>query len=123
MPDQGTTPISRRMDKRIQGDVGLASESVSAFDAPPSSAERVRSKAFGKKWVRKGASGLERSVAQVDPMVVRRVRRRVAYAGENKAPARTFCWPQSKYRVTLRNIWNGPRLHYLGLTKRASRPQ
>ena len=37
------------------------------------------------------ARGVERRVAQAEPIVVRAVRRRVAKAGEKRAPARTFC--------------------------------
>jgi len=40
--------------------------------------------------VRKGESGVERSVAQREPRVVSRVRKRVARAGEKRAPAKTF---------------------------------
>jgi len=40
--------------------------------------------------VRKGESGVERSVAQREPRVVSRVRKRVARAGERRAPAKTF---------------------------------
>jgi len=40
--------------------------------------------------VREGESGVERSVAQMEPRVVRKVRKRVARAGEKRAPAKTF---------------------------------
>jgi hypothetical protein len=39
-----------------------------------------------------GARGEARRVAQAEPMVVREVRRMVAREGENRAPARTFCF-------------------------------
>ncbi len=45
MPDQGTTPIRRRMERRIHGDVWEACCS----DFVPSRADRVRSRALGKK--------------------------------------------------------------------------
>jgi len=41
--------------------------------------------------VRKGERGVERRVAQREPRVVSRVRKRVARAGEKRAPAKTFC--------------------------------
>lgn len=89
MPDQGTTPIKRSMDKRIHG-----ADEWSLLLAP-SRAERVLSNALGKYRVRKGARGLESIVAQIEPRVVSRVRRRVAYAGEKSAPAKTFWTPVS----------------------------
>ena len=59
--------------------------------ASPSRALRVNSSARGKKCVRKGARGVAKSVANVDPKVVSVVSRRVASAGEKRAPANTFC--------------------------------
>jgi hypothetical protein len=50
----------------------------------------VRSSARGKKCVRKGARGLERSVAKMEPIIVSAVSSRVASAGEKSAPANTF---------------------------------
>jgi len=89
IPDHGTTPISRSTDKRTQaGALFLADVSNLAS---PSSALRVNSSARGKKCVRKGARGVDKIVANVDPMVVSAVSRRVASAGEKSAPANTFC--------------------------------
>lgn len=56
----------------------------------PWRAARVMSNARGKKWLTIGARGAARAVAQTEPSVVRAVRRSVAYAGENSAPASTF---------------------------------
>lgn len=88
IPDQGTTPTSRSTERRTQAD-DLALARVSTL-ASPSSALRVISRARGKKWVIKGASGIASSVANKEPRVVNAVKSSVARAGENKAPARTF---------------------------------
>lgn len=81
MPDHGTTPIKRSTDSRTQaGDLFFdwsPDASISASEAP-SRADRVMSSARGKKCVRKGARGVERSVAHAEPMVVSAVRRMVA---------------------------------------------
>ena len=88
IPDHGTTPISRSTERRTQADDLLL---VCVFElASPSRALRVKSRARGKKCVRKGARGVARSVANVEPTVVSAVSRRVASAGENRAPAKTF---------------------------------
>lgn len=88
IPDQGTTPTSRNTERRTQaGDLVLAR--VSTLTSP-SSALRVISRARGKKWVMKGASGIANSVANIEPRAVSAVNSNVASAGENKAPARTF---------------------------------
>ena len=85
IPDQGTIPTSRNTERRTQaGDFELARVST------PSNALRVISRARGKKWVMKGASGIASSVANTEPRVVSVVKSNVASAGENKAPARTF---------------------------------
>lgn len=90
IPDHGTTPIRRRTDRRTQAeDLGLA-ELLRSRSESPSRALRVMSRARGKKWVRNGARGVDSKVAQAEPTIVRAVRRRVAYAGEKRAPERTF---------------------------------
>lgn len=93
MPDQGTTPMRRRTERRTQADERCFDGGLVARGdlLSPSRACLVRSRARGKKCVRKGARGVESMVAQSEPMVVRAVRRMVAYAGEKSAPARTFC--------------------------------
>jgi hypothetical protein len=59
---------------------------------PESASNMLRTKANGrgKKRVRKGERGAERSVARIDPTVVSMARSSVAKRGENRAPARTF---------------------------------
>jgi hypothetical protein len=87
MPDHGTIPMSRRIERRTQaGDVDLDV----ATSGSPSKVVRVNSTARGKKWDKSGARGVARRVAQADPSVVRVVRSSVARAGEKRAPARTF---------------------------------
>jgi hypothetical protein len=96
IPDHGTTPIRRSTERRTQADDLFL---VRVFTlASPSRALRVKSRARGKKYVRKGASGLAKSVANIEPMLVSAVSKRVASAGENKAPAKTFC-KQRKYQI------------------------
>ena len=99
MPDQGTMPMRRRIESRIHGDDFVFSE----LDAP-SIAFRVRSSAFGKNLTTYGANGAARRLANIDPIVVRKVRRSVASAGENRAPARTFCQQisTSAHQVSMR---------------------
>lgn len=63
---------------------------VEAAEDVPSRAERVISRALGIILEKKGDMGLERRVAQMDPHMVRKVRRRVAKTGEKSAPASTF---------------------------------
>lgn len=88
IPDQGTTPISRRTERRIHADCTVES----GFDRDdPWRAARVMSRARGKKCERTGARGAERRVEQAEPIMVRKDRRTTARTGENKAPARTFC--------------------------------
>ena len=101
IPDHGITPIRRKMDRRTQGaDFEFESASVEfGFELelePPSRASLVIARARGKALLRNGANGAANKVAKIDPIVVNRVRRRVAYAGENNAPARTFYIKQSE---------------------------
>ena len=60
-------------------------------DDLPSRAAFVSSIGLGKKRMRKGANGIERRVAQVEPIVVKDVMTNVATSGWKRAPARTFC--------------------------------
>lgn len=95
MPDHGMTPMRRKIDRRTHGEdfeLELDSEEFSLeFELePPSRASRVIARARGKALLRKGAKGAANKEANIDPIVVNVVRRRVAYAGENNAPARTF---------------------------------
>lgn len=84
--DQGTTPTSRKTVRRTQvGEVALVLSPESA-----SKMLRANANGRGKKWVRKGERGAERSVARMDPMVVSTASSNVAKKGENRAPARTF---------------------------------
>ena len=79
IPDQGTTPMRRSIDKRTQAgdlDADPAAKSVS-----PSKAFRVISKARGKKRLRVGARGALRAVAITDPTVVKNVNNKVANRG------------------------------------------
>ena len=79
IPDQGTTPMRRSIDKRTQaGDLGAdpAAKSVS-----PSKAFRVISSARGKNLLRTGARGALRAVAITDPTVVKKVNSKVANRG------------------------------------------
>jgi len=88
IPDQGTTPMRRRIERRTQGD-----ERDFVPDMEPKSPSRtlrVMSRALGKKYVRNGARGVESSVAQTEPIMVSVVRRMVAEDGEKSAPASTF---------------------------------
>lgn len=90
IPDQGTTPMRRKIERRTQVDeVDLMTLSVFEFGSP-SNAERVIARARGKNWVRKGARGFESMVAQAEPIVVRVVRSMVARTGGKRTPARTF---------------------------------
>lgn len=90
-PAQGTIPTNRRMDKRTQAEdfgdwVRLAESELEE----PSSADRVMASTRGNTPTRNGARGAESRLAQIEPIVVRVVRRRVAKNGEKRAPARTF---------------------------------
>ena len=79
IPDQGTTPMRRSIDKRTQaGDFGAdpAAKSVS-----PSSAFRVMSNARGKSLLSTGARGALSAVAITDPTVVKRANSKVANSG------------------------------------------
>lgn len=69
---------------------GPLPELSGCLSVSPPRAFRVMSSARGKRLARKGPSGVERRVAHNDPIVVRVVRRMVAYKGENRAPPRTF---------------------------------
>ena len=84
IPDHGTTPTSRRIDKRTHA------EELSAFDSSPSSTERVMASGRGMRCVRNGASGADKALADSDPNVVSIVRSTTASAGGNSAPASTF---------------------------------
>lgn len=85
IPDQGTMPISRKTVKRTQvGDVALV------LRESASKTLRTTANGRGKKRVRKGERGAERSVARIEPTVVSTARSSVAKRGENRAPARTF---------------------------------
>lgn len=66
-------------------------DSDDVVDDLPSSAAFVSSIGFGKNRMRKGANGIERRVAQVEPIVVKDVMTNVATSGWKRAPARTFC--------------------------------
>jgi hypothetical protein len=87
IPDQGTIPTNRKTVNRTQvGDGDLVV-------LPPESASkmlRAKANGRGRKCVKKGDSGAERSVARIDPTVVSTARSSVAKRGENRAPARTF---------------------------------
>ncbi len=61
-------------------------------------AVRVISRARGKRYVRNGARGVARRVAHAEPIVVSTVRKSVARAGENKAPASTFFREESSHQ-------------------------
>lgn len=106
IPDHGTTPMRRRTESRTQAeDRGLAELSRSRSESP-SRALRVISNARGKKWVKKGARGVANKVAQVEPTIVRAVRRIVAYAGEKRAPETTF------YGKSLKITKESPRWYW-----------
>ena len=79
IPDQGTTPTRRSIDKRTQaGDFG-ADPTVKSVS--PSKAFRVMSRARGKSLLRTGARGALRAVAITDPTVVKNVNSKVANKG------------------------------------------
>lgn len=59
--------------------------------------------------IKKGARGVERSVAHAEPIVVSAVRIIVAKAGENRAPPRTF-W-ENKINIKKNQIAGGIRTH------------
>lgn len=79
MPDQGTTPISRMIDRRIHG--AVFDWAVEVELESPCSTFLVASNARGNQWDSKGAIGLANNEAITEPMVVSKVRRRVAHAG------------------------------------------
>jgi hypothetical protein len=86
IPDQGTIPTSRKTVKRTQvGEVALVLRPESA-----SKTLRANASGRGKKCVRKGERGAERSVAMMEPIVVSTASNKVAKNGENRAPASTF---------------------------------
>lgn len=87
MPDQGTTPMSRRIDNRTH-----AAER-SALASPPSRTTRVIARGRGKNCVRNGPRGAARQLADRDPTVVSNVRSMIESAGGKSAPASTFCVP------------------------------
>ncbi len=90
MPDHGTMPISLRIDSRTQAeDFDFAIEE--SAPEPPSMTLRVISSARGKTRTKNGANGAHRRLAKIEPTVVSIVNSMVAYNGENKAPASTFC--------------------------------
>jgi len=85
IPDHGTMPMRRRIDRRTHAeDLGFSSL------VAPSIALRVMSNARGNILTKKGASGADRRLAKIEPTVVSAVSRSVANHGENSAPARTF---------------------------------
>ncbi len=84
IPDHGTTPMSRRIDKRTHAAV------LSAFESSPSRTERVIASGRGMRRVRNGPSGAAKTLADSDPNVVSNVRRRTARAGGKSAPDNTF---------------------------------
>jgi hypothetical protein len=86
IPDQGTIPTSRKTVKRTQ----VGDEALVLFPESASKMLRAKANGRGKKRVRKGERGAERSVARIDPTVVSTARSSVAKRGENRAPARTF---------------------------------
>lgn len=86
MPDHGTTPISRSTLSRAQGE----DEDEVEVEAGPSSAERVREIAEGKKRVKRGVRGVARMVESTDPSVVSNVWRRVAGSGGRSVPVKMF---------------------------------
>lgn len=90
MPDQGTTPINRRTDRRTQGEDLVEAWSSFGSDESPPSAFLVISRARGNMEERKGAKGVHSSVAHAEPIVVSTVSKMVAKAGEKRAPASTF---------------------------------
>ena len=125
IPDQGTTPMRRSTDRRThaedRGFADLPDVSRSGSESP-SRALRVMSKARGKKCVKKGERGVASNVAHAEPIMVRVVRRTVAYAGEKSAPAKTFCG-HSEY-TKVRGIYVSrylPIKRCLELTRHASR--
>jgi hypothetical protein len=87
MPDQGTTPMRRRIDKRTHAAPRLV---LTAESEDPSSAARPISRILGKNAVISGASGVANSVAQIEPAVVSAVSSSVPYKGVNSTPASTF---------------------------------
>ena len=119
IPDQGTIPTNRKTVSRTQvGDGALV--------LPPESASktlRAKANGRGRKCVINGDRGAERSVARIDPTVVRTARSSVAKRGENRAPARTFFFfgnahgEQDKMKKEWYDI---PKERSLGWTMRAS---
>ena len=93
-PDHGTTPTSRRTDKRTHAGELLVDDIWLDFSdsvvADPSRAVRVIWTGRGKKRVRTGASGVASKVANTDPIDVSIVINNVANRGWKRAPARTF---------------------------------
>lgn len=79
MPDQGMIPMSRRMERRTQGeDFATEVASVISESEFPSIALRVIVSARGNTLLRNGANGADRRLANTEPIVVRAVRSRVA---------------------------------------------
>lgn len=101
--DQGTIPMSLRIDNRTQaGELfvvdpaalrALDSSDCTDLEAEnddPSKAARVSSIGRGKARVRIGANGVASSVAKTDPSDVVIVISKVASKGWKRAPASTF---------------------------------
>jgi hypothetical protein len=80
IPDHGTTPMRRRMLSLTQaGDDDFTDAvAVGSDDEVPSNACLVMSSARGIAYVRNGASGAARSVAQMEPRAVSTVMSSVA---------------------------------------------
>jgi hypothetical protein len=89
IPDQGTTPINLRMDKRTHGAVLLCAVEFD-MESAPCRALRVAARALGNQADSNGAIGLESNEDMTEPMVVSNVSKTVAQAGWNRAPAKTF---------------------------------
>lgn len=109
MPDHGTTPMRRRIDKRIHAgdwlfvgwvDTRLSSE-VEMTSALPCRAALVSASAFGNRWEMSGARGLARRVDKTDPSDVKRVIQMVARIGLSKTPARMFWDGLERQRVQM----------------------
>ena len=93
MPDHGTTPTRRIVERRTQmGVLDLEVPLVSGVDdSGPWRADLVSARALGKKRTRRGPTGAARSEERREPPVVMVAWRMVAGIGGSKIPVRMFC--------------------------------
>ena len=93
MPDHGTTPTRRIIERRTQmGVIDLETPLISGMEGEgPWRADFVRVRALGKKRTTRGPTGVARREERREPPVVMVAWRMVAGMGGSRIPVRMFC--------------------------------